>query len=171
MVLALSVLMVVVLIAPGGASSHRIVVSGDSVPSDCNKGRGAGAIKLSGDLEGCLTFFPERFTCNELNGFARYKEWGRELFIGKLNGELGLFRTTYKLVATYAQGSCDAIRNGDFPFENQLTGGCDHRVTGKKGAFEGVEGLITFFDYVPAPDLDGNGSGATNFFYSGWLSS
>ena len=145
--------------------AQHVTVSGDSEPSDCNNGRGAGAIALTGDLEGCLIFFPGDFTCDELNGFDRVRESGRELFIGSLFGERGKFRTHYDLEATYAAGFCDAVEAGGFPFEMQLTGGCDHYVRGRTGAFRGMKGLITFFDVVPVPGE----SGASNFLYAGEL--
>ncbi len=75
--------------ASAGANGKRTTVSGDSTFSvdGCNNGKGAGAIELTGDLVGCLTFFPKRFTCQELNGFALYKEWGREKFNGTWKGK------------------------------------------------------------------------------------
>lgn len=148
-----------------GGGVETVVVSGDSVPSDCNEGQGAGSILLTGDVDGCLTFFPESFTCDELNGFDRYREFGTEEFVGSLHGESGEFRTTYELEASYASGFCDAVDAGGFPFELQLTGGCDHTVIGESGAFAGVSGLITFFDVIPEPGV----SGASNFLYAGDL--
>lgn len=165
----LTIAMLMVFATPVSAQTEpsTVEVSGNSRPSDCNGNRGAGAIFLRGDIRGCLIFFPAEFSCEELNGFDRYRESGRELFIGKLNGERGRFRTTYTLDATYAPGTCAAVEAGGFPFENQLTGGCDHRVIGKTGAFEGMRGLITFFDVIPDPGT----SGASNFLYAGELHS
>lgn len=160
--------------SPAGAGDHdhddgdraeTVQVSGNAVPSECNDGRGAGAIELTGDLEGCLTFFPKDFTCEELNGFALYNERGREVFEGSLNGESGKFRTKYTLEATYTQGSCAAFDAGGFPFLNQLTGGCDHFVKGRNGVFDDARGLITFHDVIPEPGV----SGASNFLYSGHI--
>ena len=151
--------------ADGKKGGERITVSGNSVPSDCNDGEGAGAIALTGDLEGCLTFFPKRFTCDELNGFARYRESGTESFEGTLHGEPGRFSTSYTLEATYESGSCAEFEAGGFPFLSQLTGGCDHYVRGRSGAFRGASGLITFFDVIPDP----GSSGASNFLYAGTL--
>ncbi|MGI9657523.1 MAG: hypothetical protein ACR2OD_01340 [Gaiellaceae bacterium] len=148
----------------GKSKNEKTHISGNSTPSDCNDGKGAGALLLTGDLEGCLTFFPKRFTCDELNGFAKYTEWGREKFQGTLNGKSGKFRTKYKVVATYKQGSCQAFNDGGFPFEGQITGGCKHKVIGKTGAFRGYKGLITFYDEIPVV-----GEGATNFLYDGYV--
>lgn len=144
------------------APPEDMTLSGNSKPSTCNRGKGAGAIRLTGDLKGCLTFFPQDYTCDELNGFDRYQETGREVFVGSLLGERGRFRTNYTLEATYAPGFCRAVEAGEFPFELQLTGGCDHHVKGKTGAFEGVKGLIRFFDVIPDPGE----SGASNFLYA-----
>ena len=168
-ILGFALLMVLSLAAPVGADDddrekrERITISGDSVPSGCNDGRGAGAIELSGDLDGCLIFFPKRFTCDELNGFALYREWGRELFEGTFDGEPGTFRTKYTLEATYEQGACAEFDAGGFPFEKQITGGCDHRVIGRSGVFDDARGLITFHDVIDP------GNGATNYLYSGHL--
>ena len=169
--IGLSIVLLLAFTGPVGAAGDAggdgtvITVSGDSVPSDCNNGEGAGAILLSGDVEGCLTFFPEDFSCDELIGFDRYRESGTESFVGSLNGEAGEFTTTYVLEATYASGFCDAVAAGGFPFELQITGGCDHTVTGVSGSFVGVSGLITFFDVIPVPGV----SGASNFLYAGEL--
>jgi len=148
----------------GGGDAMRI--SGDAVPSDCNDGRGAGALELfNGNLEGCLTFFPKAYTCEELNGFALYNEEGRERFRGTLDGKRGTFTTTYTIEATYTAGSCAEFDAGGFPFMNQLTGGCDHYVKGRRGVFRGATGLINFHDVIPEPGV----SGASNFLYSGYL--
>ena len=69
----------------GGSAAHTMTISGDSVPSDCSNGEGAGAIFLMGDVEGCLTFFPDSYICDELNGFDRYREWRTEAFVGELH--------------------------------------------------------------------------------------
>ncbi len=170
MVLGVSLILMLVFTAPvgaanGDAAGEVMTVSGNSEPSDCNNGEGVGAILLTGDVSGCLTFFPEDFSCDELNGFDRYRESGTETFDGSLHGEPGKFTTTYVLEATYAEGFCDQVNEGGFPFELQLTGGCDHTVTGTEGSFLDVIGLITFFDVIPVPGV----SGASNFFYSGDL--
>ncbi|MGI9606505.1 MAG: hypothetical protein ACR2P0_10245 [Acidimicrobiales bacterium] len=158
--------MLLSLMTPVGAAQERTTVSGDAVPSTCNNGVGAGAIALTGDLEGCLIFFPGSFECTELNGFALYEERGREVFVGKYDGQRGRFRTKYTLAATYTAGSCAEFDTGGFPFLNQLTGGCDHHIVGKRGVFKGMRGLLTFHDVIPEPGV----SGASNFLYSGYLS-
>ncbi len=143
----------------------RVEISGNATPSDCNDGEGVGAIELTGDLQGCLVFFPTSFTCAEYNGFALYEEAGRETFRGTYDGRRGKFKTQYTLAATYTSGSCAEFEAGGFPYLNQLTGGCDHTIHGKLGAFKGRRGFIQFFDIIPDPGT----SGASNFYYAGWL--
>lgn len=155
--------------APAGAQ-ERTVITGTANPSDCNNGKGLGALAFSGDLEGCLTFFPTEYTCTEGNGFALYEEKGKEIFIGTYQGERGKFRTRYTLAATYLADSCALIdaailEGGDFPFDRQMTGGCDHKILGRKGAFSGMRGNFNIFDVIPEPGV----SGATTFHWAGWL--
>lgn len=89
---------------------------------------------------------------------------GREVFVDKLRRKRGEFRTSYKIVTTYKAGSCVAFNDGGFPFEDQIPGGCNHKVKGRTGAFRGANGPITFYDQIPVVGKD-----ATNFFYSGYL--
>lgn len=143
---------------------HRsTTVSGNALPSECNKGEGVGALELTGDLEGCWIFLDFDFECEELNGFARYTEKGRESFSGTANGVEGTFKTKYTLEATYNSGACQEFDAGGFPFEEQITGGCDHYIVKGTGAFRRAKGLITFFDVIPDPGE----SGASNYFYAG----
>lgn len=160
-----SLLLLAVIAAPADARGKpRLVpVSGDAVPSECNEGVGVAAIELVGDLTGCLTFLSLDFECEELNGFALYSEVGRESFSGTLNGVEGTFATRYTLEATYTSGACSEFDAGGFPFEKQLTGGCDHRVVAGTGVFRRARGLVTFYDVIPEPGQ----SGASNYLYSG----
>jgi len=129
-------------------------VSGDSVFSAC----GDFAIELSGDLNGCLDIVPTRFTCQELNGFARYREWGREVFSD--DDGVSWFRTRYSLEGVYSSGFCTS-----FDFLTQLAGGCDHKVFSGRGKYQGANGNIIFNDIIPNPGV----SGASNFLYHGDL--
>ncbi len=156
--------------APAEAQSNQskgTPISGNATPSACNNGQGLGAIELTGDLAGCLIFFPKTSNCTEYNGFALYEETGVERFIGTYDGKAGKFRTKYTLAGTYAQGACDDFAAEDYAtfFSKQLTGGCDHAIKGKTGVFKGMKGLITFHDIIPNPGT----SGASNFFYEGYL--
>jgi len=132
----------------------RTQVSGDSVFSDC----GGYAIELSGDLNGCLEIVPQRYTCEELNGFAVYREWGEEFFMDD-DGE-STFRTKYDLEGIYASGFC-ASDPADYSL--QLSGGCDHKIFSGTGKFRGANGNIVFYDIIPEAGV----SGATNFIYHG----
>lgn len=143
-------------------AAPKTTISGNATLSAC----GGGGLALTGDLRGCLNFFPARMECEAMNGFDRYREWGREVFTGRYLGERGKFRTKYFIEATYLAGTCaDAEATGEFNFEGQLTGGCDHYITGRRGVFKGMRGLITFFDVIPDPGV----SGASNFYYAGYL--
>ncbi|HET6564563.1 MAG TPA: hypothetical protein VFG52_04045 [Xanthomonadales bacterium] len=130
----------------------RTLVSGDSTYSDC----GGLAIELTGDLNGCLEIFPTRYTCDELEGFARYREWGTEEFTD--NDGVSTFHTTYDLEGIYTPGFCES-----FDFSTQLAGGCNHKIFSGRGKFLGSNGSITFNDIIPEPGV----SGASNFLYHG----
>ncbi len=158
--LAMSMAMVFASMAPVEAAP-KTTISGNATLSDC----GGGGLQLTGDLQGCLNFFPARFECEAMNGFDRYREWGREIFTGRYMGERGKFRTKYFIEATYLAGTCAAAEAGEFNFNAQLTGGCDHYINGRRGVFKGKRGMITFFDVIPEPGV----SGASNFYYAGYL--
>lgn len=138
----------------GDEAGGRQWVSGDSVFSDC----GDFAIEMSGDLNGCLEIFPTHYTCDELNGFALYRERGTEVFTD--NDGVSSFRTKYDLEGTYSPGFCTS-----FDFSTQLAGGCDHKVFSGEGKFRGANGIITFNDIIPVSGV----SGASNFLYHGKL--
>jgi hypothetical protein len=70
--LLLVLLLVLALPAMADGQGGRTQVSGDSVFSDC----GDFAIEMTGDLNGCLEIFPERYSCEEGFGVALYREWG-----------------------------------------------------------------------------------------------
>jgi hypothetical protein len=151
------------------ASGDRtIVISGNSTVSDCGVTGSDFAVLLTGDLEGCLSFFVQGFTCKELNGFDRYTERGREVFVGTLRGKRGRFATDYVVDGAYAQGFCQS-----FDFTLQLNGSCIHKIDGRSGVFADAEGVIKFFDVItnvtgdPATGTFAAGSGANNFLYAG----
>lgn len=157
-----------------GIATHSGRIDSDRTSGPAGRGNTDGdfALYLTGDLEGCLKISPKRFECDELNGFDKYTEWGREVFVGTLNGVgWGKFRTRYIVEGIYETGFCDLLADDDASndgdaFALQLAGGCDHTVIGKSGVFRGVDGLITFLDFIPDPL---NRNGASNFFYSGYL--
>lgn len=139
----------------GDGQGGRTLVSGNAVFSDCGS---TFAAELDGDLNGCLEVFPHGFTCEELNGFAVYNEWGEEFFTD--DDGVSTFRTTYTLEATLAQGFCES-----FDFSLQLTGGCEHTIFSGTGKFRGANGSITLSDIIPVPGV----SGASNFLYHGYV--
>ncbi len=155
----------------------RMTISGNSTFSDCDEL----ALYLTGDLVGCLSIFPRKFECEDLNGFDRYTERGREHFVGTLHGEWGEFKTRYVVQGVYGAQFCEQLAavladddptNDADPFALQLAGGCDHKVRGKSGVFEDVDGLIIFYDVIPGIMAGGAGipdQGASNFLYGGYL--
>ena len=144
------------------------VISGNSVFSDCGVDGSDVALLLTGDLEGCLSIFVQDYSCRELNGFAHYKERGREAFNGKWRGERGRFTTKYTIDAAYAQGFCTS-----FDFSLELSGSCRHHITGRSGVFTDTVGVFTMFDVItnvtgdPVTGEFAAGSGGNNFLYSG----
>jgi hypothetical protein len=144
------------------------VISGNSVFSDCGVDGSDVALLLTGDLEGCLSIFVQGYSCRELNGFAHYKETGREAFTGTWRSRNGRFTTKYTIDAAYAQGFCTS-----FDFSLELSGSCRHHITGRSGVFADTEGVFTMFDVItnvtgdPVTGAFAAGSGGNNFLYSG----
>jgi hypothetical protein len=143
-------------------------ISGNSTFSDCGVDGSDVALLLTGDLEGCLSVFVRGYSCKELNGFAHYKERGREAFTGTWRGGKGRFTTNYTIDAAYAQGFCES-----FDFSLELSGSCTHHITGRSGVFADTEGVFTMFDVItnvtgdPVTGAFAAGSGGNNFLYSG----
>jgi len=161
------------LVLTGGSTAlatgnKSVFVSGNSTFSDCGLEGSDFALLMTGDLEGCLSIFVQGFNCKELDDFDLYFERGREVFVGKLRGKQGRFRTTYTLDAAYANGFCQS-----FDPSLEVGGGCIHKVEGRSGVFKNAEGVITFFDVIaavtgdPATGAFTAGTGANNFLYSG----
>ena len=100
------------------------------------------AIRMTGDLEGCLYAFIDDFECSPS---GTYREEGREYFVGTYNGQSGTFRTTYKFEAKYED--CDGG-----PLGAEIFGRCQHPiVTGSgTGVFNGVSGQLNFKDDIEA---------------------
>ena len=100
------------------------------------------AIRMTGDLEGCLYAFIDDFECSPS---GTYREEGREYFVGTYNGQSGTFRTTYKFEAKYED--CDGG-----PLGAEIFGRCQHPiVTGSgTGVFGGISGQLNFKDDIEA---------------------
>lgn len=158
------------LLASGSAAlasdDKNVFVSGNSTISDCGVEGSDYAILLSGDLEGCLSTFVQRFSCKELAAYDLYLEKGREVFIGTLHGKQGTFTTDYTFDGAYAKGFCQS-----FDTSLEVGGGCIHTIQRGRGAFKKAEGVITFIDVIagvtgdPVTGAFAAGTGGNNFLY------
>lgn len=143
--------------ASASSNRERVWLGGTGLPGTPGEGGCLEdadlALQMTGVLEGCLSIYVEDYNCVEsTDGWRpdKYTESGREVFVGTIatadGPESGTFETKYTLKATMAPGSgCD--------FEQQLSGGCTHRVVNKSGTgvFERARGVIHFFDRIEAP--------------------
>jgi hypothetical protein len=111
------------------------------------------ALRMTGDLEGCLYTFVDDFECSPS---GTYREEGREYFVGTYNGGSGTFRTTYKFEAKYEGCSVNGSAVGA-----EIKGRCQHPIVNGSGTgvFTGVNGRLDFKDDVVAG----------NFLYRGHL--
>jgi len=102
------------------------------------------AIKMTGDLEGCLFTFVDNYKCRE-DGL--YYETGREHFVGTYKGQPGSFWTTYKFEAKY-EGCAE---NGSY-LGAEIFGTCQHPIVdgSGEGVFQGVTGRFYIVDLVEA---------------------
>lgn len=102
------------------------------------------AVRMTGDLEGCLYVFVEEYKCNSSGA---YYEKGRELFIGTYNGELGSFETTYVFTAKYEGCAEDGSYLG-----LEIFGRCQHPIVegSGDGVFSGVSGRLDMKDDIEA---------------------
>jgi len=100
------------------------------------------AIRMTGDLEGCLYAFIDDYECSPS---GTYREEGREYFIGTYNGQPGTFWTTYKFESKYED--CEGG-----PLGAEIFGRCQHPITAGSGTgvFAGVSGQINFKDDIEA---------------------
>lgn len=100
------------------------------------------AIRMTGDLEGCLYAFIDEFECSPS---GTYREEGRELFVGTYYGQSGTFWTSYKFEAKYED--CDGG-----PLGAEIFGRCQHPITAGSGTgvFAGVTGRLDFKDDIEA---------------------
>lgn len=100
------------------------------------------AIRMTGDLEGCLYAFIDDFECSPS---GTYREVGREYFVGTYNGQPGTFRTTYKFEAKYED--CEGG-----PLGAEIFGRCQHPIVAGSGTgvFNGVSGQMNFKDDIQA---------------------
>ena len=91
---------------PSLAAGQTVLVSGDSVPSECGAAKKADlSTELSGSLTGCWSAFVDHVNCQELNGFAFWTEIGHEEFEGKLDDAATKFDTQYTFNAIFPSGT------------------------------------------------------------------
>jgi hypothetical protein len=113
---------------------------------DCNSAnQGATyAVKMTGDLEGCLLIFIDDYECSPS---GTYREVGREKFVGTYKGESGSFWTTYKFEAKYEGCAADGSYLGA-----EILGRCQHPIVegSGEGVFEGVRGRLDMKDDIEA---------------------
>lgn len=102
------------------------------------------ALKLTGDLEGCLYTYIDEYECSPS---GTYREIGREHFVGLYMGEAGSFWTTYKFEGRYEGCAEDGSYAG-----LEIFGRCHHpMVNGSgEGVFEGATGRLDFKDDIDA---------------------
>ncbi|MGZ5253462.1 MAG: hypothetical protein ACXWV5_02520 [Flavitalea sp.] len=102
------------------------------------------AVKMTGDLEGCLFVFVDDFGCSPS---GTYREAGREYFVGTYNGKSGSFWTDYKFEAKY-----EGCAENGAPLGAEIFGRCQHPVIkgSGEGDFEGVTGRLDFKDDIEA---------------------
>jgi hypothetical protein len=102
------------------------------------------AVKMTGDLEGCLYAFIDDYECSPS---GTYREEGRELFIGTYDGRTGSFWTTYKFEAKYEGCAEDGA-----PLGAEIFGRCQHPIVkgSGDGVFEGVTGRLDLKDDIEA---------------------
>ena len=102
------------------------------------------AIKITGDLQGCLYAFIDDFECSPS---GTYREEGREFFVGTYNGQTGTFWTTYKFEAKY-----EGCSESGAPLGAEIFGRCQHPIVESSGTgvFNGVSGQINFKDDIEA---------------------
>ena len=100
------------------------------------------AIKMTGDLQGCLYAFIDDFECSPS---GTYREEGREFFVGTYNGQTGTFWTTYKFEAKY-----EGCSESGAPLGAEIFGRCQHPIVigSGTGIFNGVTGQINIKDDI-----------------------
>jgi hypothetical protein len=102
------------------------------------------AIRMTGDLQGCLYAFIDEYECSPS---GTYREEGREYFVGTYNGQSGTFWTTYKFEARY-----EGCSESGAPLGAEIFGRCQHPIVAGSGTgvFNGVSGQLNFKDDIEA---------------------
>lgn len=110
---------------------------------ECVDPEGAGsdfALRMEGDLEGCLYIFVENYECSPS---GTYRERGTETFVGQYNGMDGTFGTTYLFTAKYKD--CPNL-------VEEIFGRCQHPIAAGSGTgfFDDVTGRLDIKDDIEA---------------------
>jgi len=102
------------------------------------------AIRMTGDLQGCLYAFIDEYECSPS---GTYREEGREYFVGTYNGQTGTFWTTYKFEAKY-----EGCSENGAPLGAEIFGRCQHPIVegSGTGVFNGISGQLNFKDDIEA---------------------
>ena len=102
------------------------------------------AVKMTGDLEGCLYAFVDTYNCSPS---GTYRESGREHFVGTYKGEAGSFWTTYNFESKFEGCAADGA-----PLGAEIFGRCQHPIVkgSGDGVFKGVTGRLDFKDDIAA---------------------
>lgn len=111
-------------------------------PGECTDSQGADAdfaVKLTGDLEGCLYTYVETADCSPS---GTYRETGHELFVSQGNAA-DTFGTTYRFEGKYQD--CANLMG-------EIFGRCQHPIVAGSGtgAYTGVTGRLDFKDDIAA---------------------
>ena len=143
MVALISVSLAVPAPALAGGATQISGIAFPTVPGECTDPQGQGsdfAVKMTGDLVGCLYTSVETAECSPS---GTYNETGAEIFVGLYNGETGTFRTTYRFTAKY--DDCPNLTG-------EIIGRCQHPITAGsgEGVFEGVSGRLDLKDDIEA---------------------
>jgi hypothetical protein len=99
------------------------------------------ALKMTGELEGCLFIFVDERECSPS---GTYRHVGREYFVGTYKGGSGTFWSTFRF-----EGKFEGCDNGAF-VGAEIFGRCQHPIVdgSGEGVFEGVRGRLDFKDDV-----------------------
>lgn len=102
------------------------------------------ALRLEGDLEGCLFVYVDSYGCSPS---GTYREAGREHFVGTYKGEAGTFWTNYKFEAKF-----EGCSEEGFFLGAEIFGRCQHPLEkgSGTGVFDGATGRIDFKDDIDA---------------------
>ena len=125
--------------APAEAAVLQVSGVGDLATGQCKDAVPPGftdfTLSMTGDLEGCL-YTNVDTAVKKPSGM--YLETGAEFFVGRLNGRVGTFTTTYKFEAKFA------------PDGSEIHGRCQHPLVegSGTGVFDGASGQLNFKDVV-----------------------